>query len=70
MTFTPDGERTRVTVEHRGFERLGPAGESAARKFGGGWPRVMAVFAAHSARLSSREAMTDHVRGPGPAARH
>lgn len=47
VSFTPEGERTRVTVEHRGFERLGPGGEEASRQFAGGWPRVMQVFAAH-----------------------
>jgi uncharacterized protein YndB with AHSA1/START domain len=48
VSFIPEGERTRVTIEHRGFERLGPGGEEAARQYGGGWPRVMHVFATHS----------------------
>ena len=47
VSFTPEGERTLVRVEHRGFERIGPAGDEAARQFGGGWPRVMEVFATH-----------------------
>jgi uncharacterized protein YndB with AHSA1/START domain len=48
VMFTPEGERTRVSVEHRGFERLGPPGEVAARQFGGGWPRVLQAFAART----------------------
>jgi uncharacterized protein YndB with AHSA1/START domain len=49
-SFTADGDGTRVSVEHRGFERLGPAAEAAMRQFGGGWPRVLRAFAARSAR--------------------
>jgi uncharacterized protein YndB with AHSA1/START domain len=48
VTFTPEGERTRVNVEHRGFERLGPLEEAATRQFGGGWPRVLQAFVARS----------------------
>jgi uncharacterized protein YndB with AHSA1/START domain len=43
--FVAEGSGTLVKLEHRGFERLGPEGDAAARKFEGGWPRVMAVFA-------------------------
>ena len=52
-SFTPEGQRTRVTVEHRDFERLGPGGEESSRQFAGGWPRVMQVFATH--RLTARD---------------
>jgi uncharacterized protein YndB with AHSA1/START domain len=45
--FRADGDRTRVTVEHRGFERLAEAGDAAARQFGSGWPRVMQRYAEH-----------------------
>jgi hypothetical protein len=46
--FTPNGDGTRVTVEHRGFERLGPGGEDLAIRYAGGWPRVLQVFASNS----------------------
>ena len=48
VLFRPDGEGTRVTVEHRGFERLGPEGEAVARRYAGGWPRILQTFAAGS----------------------
>jgi uncharacterized protein YndB with AHSA1/START domain len=46
--FTPEGDGTRVTVEHRGFERLGPGGEDLAIRYAGGWPRVLQIFASKS----------------------
>ena len=49
VSFRSEGERTRVVVEHRGFERLGPEADAAARQFRGGWPRVVEVFAGHVA---------------------
>jgi uncharacterized protein YndB with AHSA1/START domain len=45
VRFAAEGERTRVTVEHRGFERLGPGGEELAARYAGGWPRVLQAFA-------------------------
>jgi uncharacterized protein YndB with AHSA1/START domain len=54
VMFTPEGERTRVCVEHRGFERLGTLEEAAARHFGGGWPRVLQAFGARSRRTHTR----------------
>ena len=54
VSFVAEGAGTRVTVEHRGFERLGPAADGAARRFGGGWPRVMEVFAGHARRHGDR----------------
>ena len=48
VTFTPFEEGTRVTVEHRGFERLGSLGPDVAAKFRGGWPGVMASYAIKS----------------------
>jgi uncharacterized protein YndB with AHSA1/START domain len=44
VTFTPTAEGTRVHLEHRGFERIGPLGPAVADKFRGGWPGVMAAF--------------------------
>jgi uncharacterized protein YndB with AHSA1/START domain len=50
VSFTAEGEQTRVRVEHRGFERLGSAAEAAVRQYGGGWPRIVRAFADRSAR--------------------
>jgi uncharacterized protein YndB with AHSA1/START domain len=41
---------TTVEIEHRGFERLGPEGAAIARRWAGGWPRVVQAFAARAAR--------------------
>lgn len=45
VLFRADDGGTRVAVEHRGFERLGADGEPAARRYGGGWPRVLRALA-------------------------
>jgi uncharacterized protein YndB with AHSA1/START domain len=50
VRFTPEGEGTRVMVEHRGFERLGPGGEELAARYAGGWPRVLHAFTSGSHR--------------------
>jgi uncharacterized protein YndB with AHSA1/START domain len=44
VTFSPFAEGTRVDLEHRGFERIGPLGPDVADKFRGGWPSVMGAF--------------------------
>ena len=49
VTFTPQQEGTRVDLEHRGFDRLGPVGADVAAKFRGGWPGVLAAYAGRSA---------------------
>jgi uncharacterized protein YndB with AHSA1/START domain len=45
VRFLPAGGGTTVELEHRGFERLGPDGPAIARRWGGGWPRVVGAFA-------------------------
>jgi uncharacterized protein YndB with AHSA1/START domain len=50
VSFHPETTGTTVELEHRGFDRLGPDGPELARRWGGGWPRVMACFAAHTTR--------------------
>jgi uncharacterized protein YndB with AHSA1/START domain len=45
VTFTPQPEGTRVDLDHRGFDRLGPVGAAVAAKFRGGWPGVLAAYA-------------------------
>ncbi len=48
VRFSPDGGGTRVDVEHRGWERIGPQGEEIGGMFGNGWPTVMAAYAGHA----------------------
>lgn len=48
VTFTAEQQGTRVDLEHRGFERLGSIGPDVAAKFRGGWPGVMAAYAAQA----------------------
>jgi uncharacterized protein YndB with AHSA1/START domain len=46
VRFTPDGTGTRVELEHRGFERLGPAlGRKARRGYPLGWEYVLGIYA-------------------------
>ena len=46
VRFTPDGDGTRVELEHRGFERLGPAlARKARRGYPIGWEYVLGLFA-------------------------
>ncbi len=45
VTFTADGEGTRVDLEHRGWERLGATAEEARSGYGENWNGVLALFA-------------------------
>jgi len=48
VRFTPDGAGTRVELEHRGFERLGPElGRTARRGYPIGWEYVLRLYAEH-----------------------
>jgi uncharacterized protein YndB with AHSA1/START domain len=40
VLFTPEGEGTRVDLEHRGFERLGKDADEAHKGYSAGWPTV------------------------------
>ncbi len=44
VRFTPEGDGTRVELEHRGFERLGDAAETTHESYSGGWPTVVQAF--------------------------
>ena len=46
VTFTREGEGTRVTLEHRGFEVHGEAGAAMRRSVDadGGWPSLLALY--------------------------
>lgn len=47
VRFVAEQDGTRVDLEHRRFERLGPIAFDVAAQFGGGWPRVLGAFAEH-----------------------
>jgi Activator of Hsp90 ATPase homolog 1-like protein len=44
VRFTPEGDGTRVDLEHRGFERLGDAAETTHESYSSGWPTVVQAF--------------------------
>ena len=46
ITFSPDGEGTLVTLEHRNMERFGHQTERRRALLDGGWPMILAAFAA------------------------
>ncbi|HEY7409926.1 MAG TPA: SRPBCC family protein [Vicinamibacteria bacterium] len=45
VRFTPEGDRTRVELEHRGFERLGGLARKARRGYPIGWAYVLGLYA-------------------------
>lgn len=47
VSFTPEGEGTRVDFEHRGLEAYGARAEDMANRVGGpgGWPAILDCFA-------------------------
>jgi len=52
VRFSPEGSGTRVELEHRGFERLGPAlGRKARRGYPIGWEYVLGLYADHSGAI-------------------
>ena len=40
VRFAPEGDGTRVELEHRGFERLGEAADETHKSYSTGWPTV------------------------------
>ena len=44
VRFEPEGERTVVTLQHRGWERLGPNAGELRSGYDNGWPGVLARF--------------------------
>lgn len=46
VTFAAVAEGTRVTLEHRRLERFGPSAQRVAEQLGGGWPTIVANYAA------------------------
>jgi uncharacterized protein YndB with AHSA1/START domain len=53
VTFAPQGEGTRVTLEHRHLERFGADAERMAGQLGGGWPGFLNDFAQYVSRNPS-----------------
>lgn len=49
VTFRPEGSRTRVDLEHRGWERLGEAAELKRTEYEAGWDGVLDLYAGRSA---------------------
>jgi uncharacterized protein YndB with AHSA1/START domain len=45
VTFTDEGGKTRVDLEHRGWERLGARAGEAREGYSQGWESVLASFA-------------------------
>lgn len=44
VTFEADGDGTRVSLEHRGWERLGERAVRARAEYAGGWVTVLAGY--------------------------
>lgn len=45
VTFVEEGDRTRVDLEHRGWERLGERAAESRQSYSRGWQAVLASFA-------------------------
>jgi uncharacterized protein YndB with AHSA1/START domain len=50
VRFTPDGRGTRVDLEHRGWESIGPIGPEDSASYGTGWQEVLGAYAAMAER--------------------
>jgi uncharacterized protein YndB with AHSA1/START domain len=61
IVFVPTRSETRVDVEHRGWERLGPRASFVRSIMEGGWPGVLARFEARARDAEDLPA----VDGPG-----
>ncbi|HXY85871.1 MAG TPA: SRPBCC family protein [Gaiellaceae bacterium] len=44
VTFTAEGDGTRVDIEHRGWERIGSVGPKARDAYEGGWAEVLGRY--------------------------
>ena len=59
ITFIAEGDGTRVNLEHRDWQRLGPAAESTRARYGSGWENVLATFRVHAAPVPEPAATRD-----------
>jgi Activator of Hsp90 ATPase homolog 1-like protein len=48
VRFRPESGGTRVLLEHRHWDRLGPAGAETRGRYDGGWDGVLAPYVAHA----------------------
>jgi uncharacterized protein YndB with AHSA1/START domain len=48
VTFTPDGDGTRVELVHTGFERLGAKAQDEVAGYGAGWIVVLGKYVEHA----------------------
>jgi uncharacterized protein YndB with AHSA1/START domain len=53
VRFTSEGGGTRVDLEHRAFERIGPEAEPTAKQYESGWAFVLERFVRHAGREAS-----------------
>ena len=53
VSFTSEGNTTRVDLEHRGWEQLGPSAEEQRRAFANGWPTVLSRYANAAGAIES-----------------
>jgi uncharacterized protein YndB with AHSA1/START domain len=53
VRFTEEGDGTRVDLEHRDFERVGPTAEETAKDYERGWPMVLDRLAGYAGREAS-----------------
>lgn len=53
VRFTAQGAATRVDLEHRGFERIGPAAGPTIAQYEQGWPVVLDRFVVHGGKEAS-----------------
>lgn len=53
VRFTGEGGGTRVELEHRAFEGIGPDAEATAKEYEGGWAFVLERFARHAGKEAS-----------------
>jgi uncharacterized protein YndB with AHSA1/START domain len=50
LSFAPDGDGTRVTLEHRNLERFGADAAKVRESIGEGWPFHLDAYAAYADR--------------------
>ncbi len=50
VRFTADGGGTRVDLEHRGWENIGPSGAEIATGYAAGWQEVLGAYAVQANR--------------------
>lgn len=57
ISFTPEGGGTRVNLEHRDLERMGDKADAMRETVSGpgGWPALLELFAAQSAKEAKGE---------------